>query len=178
MNIGIVRRLIDLVLFRCGPQDLPGNQSTLIATAVAYCIAQFAQIGLLGAPTAAFVQAILATILLGLYAAAVLRIRKLSNRLHQTGTALFGTGSLLTLAMLPATWALLPYLESIAQAQRASDITLNSPLAALAYVIIGIWGLAVYSHIYRHALDVSIALAIGVTIGFEALVLVVFSVLG
>ena len=92
--MGIVRRLIDLVLFRCGPQDLPGNQSTLIATAVAYCIAQFAQIGLLGAPTAAFVQAILATILLGLYAAAVLRIRKLSNRLHQTGTALFGTGSI------------------------------------------------------------------------------------
>ncbi|WP_348762563.1 hypothetical protein [uncultured Salinisphaera sp.] len=178
MNIGIVRRLIDLVLFRCGPQDVPGNQSTLIATAGAYCIAQFAQIGMLGAPTAALVQAILATILLGAYAQGVLRLRKLTNRFHQTATALFGTGTLLTLAMLPATWALLPYLESIAQAQQASDIHMNSPLAALAYVVIGVWGLAVYSHIYRHALDVSIALGVGVTIGFEALVLLVFSVFG
>ncbi|RJS92262.1 hypothetical protein D3260_12815 [Salinisphaera sp. Q1T1-3] len=175
------RRLVDLVLFRRGPQDLPGDQSTLIASAVAYCIAQFVQIVMVAANAGpALFQALLASILLGLYAALVLRLRRLPNRFNQTATALFGAGTIITLLMLAPTHGLASYIESLraASASAASDVATPSPLAALAYVALGIWGLAVYSHIYRHALEVPIAAGVAVTIGFEIAVLLVFSVLG
>lgn len=173
------RRLVDLMLFRAGPQDLPGNRTTLVASAVAYCIVLFAQV-LVVAPTgAAAVQAILATFLLGLYASSILRLRKLPNRFTQTATALYATGAVLTLIMIGPTHAMAPYLQQMAQTSNPPQSVPTPPgLVAVVYLIVGVWGLALYSHIYRHALDVSILLGVGATIAFEILVLVVFSLLG
>lgn len=172
------RRLVDLMLFRGGPQDLPGDQASLVGSTAAYCILLFIQVALVGPVTGAAVQAVLATILLGLYAATVLRMRGLSNRFNQTATALFSSGAVLTLIMLAPTHALRPYLDALRTASDPARVPMPSPVFALLYLVVGIWGLAIYSHIYRHALSVSVIFGVAVTIGFELLLMLVFSVLG
>ncbi|AWN16480.1 hypothetical protein [Salinisphaera sp. LB1] len=173
-----VRRLVDLMLFRRGPQDMPGDQATLVVSIAAYCIVLFVQVALVGPLAAALVQAGLATLMLGLYVAVILRLRGLSNRFNQTATALFSSGTVLTLIMLAPTRALRPYLDALRSATDPSQVPMPSPLFALAYLVVGIWGLAIYTHIYRHALNVPIFFGVAVTVGFELLLMLVFSALG
>lgn len=172
------RRLVDLMLFRRGPQDMPGDQTSLGVSVAAYCIVLFAQVALVGPAAGAFVQAALATLMLGLYVAGVLRLRRLSNRFNQTATALFSSGTVLTVIMLAPTHALRPYLDALRTASDPSQVPMPSPLFAIAYLVVGLWGLAIYSHVYRHALEVPMVVGVAVTLGFELLLMVVFSVLG
>ncbi|MES1954558.1 hypothetical protein SAHY_08246 [Salinisphaera hydrothermalis EPR70] len=172
------RRLVDLMLFRRGPQDMPGDQSSLVVSIAAYCIVLFIQVALVGSLAGALVQAGLATLMLGLYAATILRLRGLSNRFNQTATSLFSSGAVLTLIMLAPTRALRPYLDALRSATDPSQVPMPSPLFALVYLVVGIWGLAIYTHIYRNALGVPIVLGVAVTLGFEVLLMLVFSVLG
>ncbi|MDA3919195.1 MAG: hypothetical protein PF501_00725 [Salinisphaera sp.] len=172
------RRLVDLMLFRCGPQDMPGDQTTLRLSAAAYCILLFVQVMVVAPPLAAAVQAILATSLLGIYVLAILRLRKLPHRFMQTATALYASGAVLTLVMIGPTHAMGPYLQQISQSTNPQSVPTPSSLVALIYLVAGVWGLAIYSHIYRHALSVSILLGVGATVVFEVLLLVIFSLLG
>src|SRR5699024_10502432 len=92
-----LRRTVDLMLFKSGPQDMPGNQNTLIGSAAVYCILLAFQVFILsGAVFGAILQALLVTILLGLYAGSLLRWRDLANRFNQTATALYASGAILT----------------------------------------------------------------------------------
>lgn len=172
------RRLIDLMLFRAGPQDMPGTQNTLIASGIAYCIALFAQVVMIAPPGAALIQSVLATVLLAIYTSAVLRVRKLPNRFLQTTTALFSVSAVLTLIMIAPTQALAPYIEQLGRASDPQAVPTPPGGMMLIYLVAGFWSLALYSHIYRHALSASILLGVGATITFELLVLVVFSLLG
>lgn len=178
LTMVFARRLVDLLLFRCGPQDLPGNQTTLRVSALAYCIALLIQVMVVAPPLAAAVQAFLATALLGLYVLTILRARKLSNRFTQTATALYASGAVLTVIMIGPTHAMGPYLQQISQSSNPQAVPTPSGLVALIYLAAGIWGLALYSHIYRHALGVSLVLGVGATVTFEILLIVVFSLLG
>ena len=97
------RRVIELMLLRLGPQDMPGDSTTLFGSAAAYCILLFLQVGLIMPAGPAVLQAVLATGLLALYVRTLLRIRKLPNRYNQTTIALFASGAVLTLIMLAPT---------------------------------------------------------------------------
>lgn len=176
--MGFARRVVELMLLRRGPEDMPGDQTTLTASVAAYCILLFVQAGMLTPLGSAALQAVLATGLLALYIRSVLRIRALPNRFAQTATALFASGAVLTLVMLAPTHAIAPYLQAISQAQDPQDVTLPPAIIMLAYVALGIWGLAIYSHIYRRALDGSIWLGIGAALAFEVILMFVMSVLG
>lgn len=176
--MNFARRVIDLMLFRSGPQELPGDQVSLVASAAAYCILLFIQVVLIGPAAGAAVQALLATILLGLYVATLLRLRGLPHRFPQTATALFSSGAVLTVIMLVPTIKLRPYLEALSATSDPSSAHLPPMSFALIYLVIGIWGLAIYSNIYRHALNVPVALGVAATIGFEVFLLVVFSIIG
>lgn len=172
------RQIVDLMLLRCGPQDLPGDRVTLGASAAAYCILLFLQVGLIAPLGRAAVQAVLATVLLGLYVSVVLRLRKLPNRFPQTATALFSAGATLTLIMLAPTHAMTPYLQAVSHSTHPQSVPMPPGLVVFAYIAVGFWGLAIYSHIYRHALNCSIWLGFGAAISFEVFLFAVFSVLG
>lgn len=172
------RRVIELMLLRRGPQDMPGDSTTLAASAAAYCILLFLQVGLIMPPGHAALQAGLATALLALYVRSVLRLRKLPNRYNQTATALFASGATLTLVMLAPTHVMAPYLQAISQASDPQNVPMPPSFVTLAYVALGLWGLAIYSHVYRNALDASLWLGVGAAMAFEVLLLVVFSVIG
>jgi hypothetical protein len=176
--MSFVGRVIELMLLRRGPQDMPGDSTTLIGSMAAYCILLFIQVGLIMPAGHAALQAGLATALLALYVHAVLRIRKLPNRYNQAAVALFASGATLTLLMLGPTHMMAPYLQAIAQASDPQSVTMPPGFVTLAYVALGLWGLAVYSHIYRNALDGSLWLGVGAALAFEVLLLVVFSVVG
>lgn len=172
------RRVIELMLLRRGPQDMPGDQTTLASSAAAYCILLFLQVGLITPTGHAALQAGLATALLALYVRTILRMRGMGNRFAQTATALFSAGATLTLIMLAPTHAMAPYLDAIAKASNPQQVPMPPGYVVLAYVAMGFWGLAIYSHVYRHALDGSIWLGLGAALAFEVLLLLVFSVLG
>lgn len=176
--MNFVRRLVDLMLFRAGPQDMPGDQSALVISAVAYCILLLIQINLVAPPAMAVTEAILATILLGLYAMGLLHWKGLSNRIPQTVTALFASGTVLRAIILTPTHSLQSYLRSLGSAADPSSVPMPPVVLLLIYFVIGIWGLAIYANIYRHALGVSIGMGVVITIGFEALLIFVFTLLG
>jgi len=174
----LARRVIELMLLRRGPEELPGDQTTLIVSMAGYCILLFIQAGMITPLGHAAAQAVLATGLLAIYVRSVLRMRSLSNRFPQTATALFASGAMLTLLMLAPTHAIAPYLQAISEANDPQSIAMPPAMVMLAYVALGIWGLAIYSHIYRRALDGTIWLGVGATLAFEVILLLVMSVLG
>ena len=177
--MNFLRQVVDLMLFRCGPQDLPGDQRTLIISAAAYCILLITQIALLvGFMAGVIVQAVLVTLLLGLYVGILLRWRGLSNRFHQTATGLYATGAVLTALMLVPTAKMRPFVEALSHSTDPANVPMPSLSFALIYLVVGIWALAIYSHIYRHALGVSILLGVLTAIGYEAFLMLVFTVIG
>lgn len=173
-----LRRIVDLMLFRRGPEEMPGDQATLLASIVAYVILLGIQAWLVVPVAGAVLQAVLATVLLGVYAMVILRFRGLANRFNQTATALYASGAVLTLIMMAPTRALRPYIEALAKASDPAQVPTPSPLFALGYFVVGVWGLAICAHIYRRALEVSMLLGVVTAIGFELLVLLIFSALG
>lgn len=176
--MGFAGRVIELMLLRRGPQDMPGDSTTLVGSIAAYCILLFIQVALIMPAGHAALQAGLATALLALYVRTVLRIRKVPNRYNQTAVALFASGATLTLLMLAPTQVMAPYLQAIAEATDPQSVAMPPSFVTLAYVALGLWGLAIYSHVYRQALDGSLWLGVGAALAFEVLLLVVFSVIG
>jgi len=174
----LARRVIEIMLFKRGPQDMPGDSTTLIGSASVYCILLFAQVSLLASSGSAVFQAVTATILLAVYVYGVLQVRKRVHRFAQTATALFATGAVVTLVMLGPTHAIAPYMLAVTQASDPQSVTMPSTLVTLSYVAMGFWGLAVYTHIYRQALDSGPWLGFGATLAFELLLLFVFSIIG
>ncbi|MFC3102382.1 hypothetical protein ACFOSU_00585 [Salinisphaera aquimarina] len=166
------------MLLRRGPQDMPGDSTALVGSAAAYCILLFIQVGLIAPSGRAAFQAVVATVLLALYVQSVLRVRKLPARFAQTATALFASGAVLTLVMLAPTQVMAPYLQAISHASDPQSVPMPPAVVTFAYVAMGFWGLAIYSHIYRHALDAGLWLGFGAAMAFEILLLFVFSILG
>ena len=173
-----VRRLIDVMLFKRGPEDMPGNQSTLAASAAVYCILLFAQAVQIYAPAPSAAQALLATVLLGLYVSVILRLRKVSNRFPQTATTMFSVGALVALVVIPPTRAMAPYWQAVSRASDPENVPMPPVLMLLVFVLLALWKLAVDSHVYRRALGSTVALGIGAAIGFEVLQIIVFGGLG
>jgi drug/metabolite transporter (DMT)-like permease len=174
----LLRVTVDLMLLRRGPQELPSDWGLLGGLGFVYCSLAFTQVRLVADTGSAFAQALLATGMLALFAHAVLRWRGEPGRFVQTLTALFAVGVVLTLLMLGPTTALVPFLESLAQAQDPESVAQPPIPVLLAYIVIGIWGLVVFGHIYRHALGVNLWLGVATALGFELLLFFTLSLLG
>lgn len=174
----LLRATLDLMLLRRGPQDMPSDWGLLGGVGFVYCSLAFTQVRLVANTAPAFAQAVLATVILALFVNVILRWRGVPERFVQTLTALFAVGSLLTVLMLGPTTALLPFLESLAKADNPEAVTPPPALVLFAYAVVGLWGLVVFGHIYRHALSVNLWLGVTTALGFEILLLFVFSLLG
>ena len=170
---------MDLLVLRRGPQDMPSDWGLLAGLALVYCGLGVVQVRLVADIGPALAQAGLATLILAAYVNAVLRFRERPARCVQTLSALLATGSVLTVLMLGPTSALAPFLTAIAENPQASAAAPQPPaLAMLAYMLLGLWGLVIFGHIYRHALDVGKWLGIGAAIGFEVVLLMCLALLG
>lgn len=174
----LFRVTVDLLMLRRGPQDLPSDWGLLGGLGFVYCSLTFVQVRLVADVGPALLQSLLATALLVAFVHVVLRLRGVPERFVQTLTGLFVVGGVLTLLMLGPTAALAPFLESLAQAEDPASVAQPPALVVLAYLVVGIWGLVAFGHIYRNALGVNLWLGVATALGFEVSLFIVLSLFG
>jgi hypothetical protein len=144
----LIIRLGNILLLRRGPQDLPAGTPALLVAVLAYlAVTTFNLNRGEGHPSPVPVLLLAAGLPL-ILTWIVLKVRNRTARWTQTLTALFGTNALLSLITLPFSLA-----------------AGNDPGTGLALVLLTsfFWSFAVDAHIWRHALDVSFAAALVVT---------------
>lgn len=144
----LIIRLTGLLLLRRGPQDLPAGWPALLLTIIAYVAVTAFNLSRGEGHPAPVTVIMLAVGLPLLLTWIVLKIRQRTARWGQTLTALFGSNALLSIVTLPFSLA------------AGSD-----PNTGLALILLAsfFWSFAVDAHIWRHALDISFAGALVVT---------------
>ena len=161
----LLRILLDICLLRAGPQDLPHSRSLLGLALAGYVLVSW----LLSVPVYpvanAFLIALVDLTLLLLFAVSLLFIAGKTARINQTLAALTGTGTLLGLVALPL-------VQILSREQLAEQLALSVGMLWLA--LFG-WSLIVVAHIMRHAMSVSLPVAIGVSVVY---VLVAIQIVG
>ena len=143
----VLLRLLDICMFRAGPQDLPASPWLLKLLFAGYIAVGVLSGRLLGSVSKAFVEALFDASLLGLVLFTFLNWHGLRARFVQTYSATLGCGLIInTLA--------LPLIYGIAAAQASGGVSIELALIWLA--ILG-WDIAVLAHILRHAFNITLA---------------------
>ena len=152
----LLRPLLGVCLLRTGPQDLPYSVVATRGALVALLLFQ-AGVGIATGSQGPAIVARLGVTLLLLAGVTpwLLGARGLGNRTAQTLLAQAGAGLLFSMAMLPAAFALLPYLATgDGTATGAGAAPPQAMLPALAMLVLFLWKLRVDASIWSHALDV------------------------
>jgi len=143
----LLKIFTDICLLRANPQDLPTSRFLMFAALIAYGLADV--IGILDTlpMETAMLAAAVDTLLLIAVTQLALRFRNAANRLPQTLSALAGCGALLSMmawasasltqAWLPPGWVWGPFL---------------------------LWYIFVYGHVLRHALSLTLPVAVAVSL--------------
>jgi hypothetical protein len=140
----LLKLIFEICLLRAGPQQLPASGFlTLLAVASYLLVSLVVLLPGQGLPRAGGEALLDAAVLLLLLRAALVW-RRHPARFHQTATALAGSGALLGLLLLPVVGV------------GAGDGR-GTELAALLWLGVFAWSLAVTGHILRHALDLPLA---------------------
>lgn len=155
--LAIIQAWFYIALRRLGPEDLPQSGLLLLVSGVAYLLLQMVvalpfygvspQLGLVvGADL----------LLLTLFAWLLLRFVGRPERLMQTLSALFGTGALLTLFVLPFNY----WWDATATSET------GPLLPAMAILFIIVWSLIVNGHILARALSAPFRLGVLIALGY------------
>ncbi len=143
--------LVRIALLRAGPQDLPfstGLMGVVIALTAAINYPVIARY----TPEAAPIPQILLLLVYNLgFLGAALWIRGHGARFVQTATAIFGTDLIISTVALPVLLVI------------GSPNDANA-MAAISFLVLIIWNIAVVSHILRSALDLSRGITLGITL--------------
>ena len=153
-----------ILRFRAGPQDFPYSAALTRTIVAATLITSFLQYRLTLATFPALVHAVVSVAVLAAFTWQLLRLRKLESRAQQTVNSLFITGSALTLLLLGPLAAIAPQMLKIAE---NPDLAATEPLPALpmlAVLVLSLWNLAVSANIYRHALNLNLAIGVAVSL--------------
>ncbi len=143
----------DLCWLRLRPQDIPNSSLLLILTLVTYTLAGSISSALQLPLPEAILSGLVETLLLIILTGSLLYLTGHSTRLTQTLTALAGSSALISfLGILPLYGFYQSYLNY-------EDTT----LMLLSMIGLFIWNILVYTHILRHALEISFMIALAVT---------------
>jgi len=154
--------IFDLLRLRAGPQDLPDSRPltlVVIGIYVSQAIITSSGLGSEDEPTRSLVAIALQFIAIG----ALLSWRRSPERVQQTLLAFAATGTVISLL------AFMLLLQA--------DPAVNQPLMALAWFAIFGWSLAVDANIYRHALGISLPIAMLITVMLLAITYIVLELL-
>lgn len=158
LNYATLQRLIGIALLREGPQNLPASQNLMFVLALATAAINYPGIVLYTPDAQPLLQL---GLLLGFNAAFVyiaLALRNLRPRFVQSMSALFGTDALISAVALPVLFLLGPPV--------AGEAGAGSGVAAIAFLLLLVWNIAVVNHILRQALDVSRFIGLLITLGY------------
>lgn len=175
----VASRLTQLMLLKAGPQDLPTSSALLQITAALFFASAMARLLLVSGYAPAVAQSVLSILVLVLYVRALLNWRKTPERLVQTLSALFLSGSVIGLLLLFPLKTLQPLLTELTQNPDLDPQQLDVPAMAMyAWAGLSVWGLMVSAHIFRHALGTSLGLGVCATLLYEILLIIVVGMLG
>lgn len=159
----LLSAFLDIIMLRKGPQDLPASQFLMVSALLCYGASGLA-LFLTQIPSVAGALSELSVVLAmeaGFFVA-LLALQGRSSRTVQTLTALWGTGTFLTLAGLPLhMW--------IASIPEGSD---PATVATLGVLLLLILSLVVAGHILREALE--LPLPAGILLVMSEFILSVF----
>ena len=147
-------RLLDIMRFRAGPQDLPAAWSIAFLMAMAYVAEGYFADYLLD-DTDVVPRALVSVALQFLVVALLLQLRQQFSRFSQTITALAGTGLIFGAVSILI----------VIQVEPGKA----APGLALLWYGTFLWSLAVDAHIYRHALSITMSLGVLVAVVMFAL---------
>ncbi|MDD1649776.1 MAG: hypothetical protein LUO80_05210 [Methylococcaceae bacterium] len=152
----LVKRFVDICLFRNGPQDLPASRFLLGLVIVLNVLVSVFLAGLEADLPQAMLQSLLAPALLAIFLFGLLKFSKHSNRYTQTLTAGIGGDALITVLAIPLV------LISLA----IPDARAYMGLLLFALML---WEMAVIGHIIRHAMEIPYMAGLGLALAYTAL---------
>jgi hypothetical protein len=141
-------RLVDIVLLRSGPEQLPASPGLLtIMVAVNVAVSATVYSLLARAPLHWQLQLLVGTAVTLFWFRVAFSLVNKPERFLQTSTAIFGTNTLFVPALIPMVAELLPFLEK-------PDPAVSPPAAlSLMAALLGIWLLTVQVRIVRTAFE-------------------------
>jgi hypothetical protein len=169
MMLPIIDAFLQIALRRRGPEDLPDSRFLLLIAGLAYVVAQ----GFLGAPVYDSPLALARSLILDLLLLCgclwgLLRLAGHAARYRQTLTAIFGTGALLGVCMLPFNY----WIDMAAQPGKPA---VGPTIGLLAVVS---WSLVVNGHIFSRALSARFAAGLAIAVAYFFLNYLVFTEFG
>jgi hypothetical protein len=169
MMLPILDAFLQIVLRRRGPEDLPDSRFLLLLAGAAYVFAQ----AVLAAPVYGTTLALGRSLVLDLLLLCgclwgLLRLAGHATRYRQTLTAVFGTGALLSVCMLPFSY----WLDVAAEPGNPA----LAPMIGLLAVVS--WSLVVNGHIFARALSRPFVAGLVISIAYFFLNYLVFAQLG
>lgn len=155
--LAIIQAWFYIALRRLGPEDLPDSRLLLLLSGVAYVLMQLVVALPFYGLSAQLVLVLGADlVLLMLFAWTLLRFVGRPGRLGRTLGALFGTGALLTLFVVPFNY----WWDATASSNGAPL------LPAMAILFIIVWSLIVNGHILARALSAPFRLGVLIALGY------------
>lgn len=157
----LLNLFIGICLLRAKPQDVPASSSLMLLTLLAVIVT-----GLPG--TMSLTGGLVSALMMGLLDVALtlgllqifLTMLKLSSRLVQSATALFGTGVVINLLSLPVLWL----------AGVNGEDSANQALGGVLYLVLLVWSLLIMGHILRHSFNLHLGGGVLIAIGYFLLV--------
>ena len=167
--LSILDVFLQIVLRRRGPDDLPDSRFLLLLSAIVYVLGQ----GVLAMSEYQTPGALVSSLILDLgllcgWVWSLLRLTGHGPRLRQTLTAMFGTGALLGLLMLPFTY----WLDA---GNEPGKLAVGPTIGVLAVIS---WSVVVNAHIFSRALSTPFAAGLAAAIAYFFLSYLVFAEFG
>jgi hypothetical protein len=153
----LIKPFLSLCLLNSTPQDLPSSEMLLGLTLFFYLLVSV----ILALPfygvSLSLMQAVLEVGILIIYTRIVLQLSAHLERYMQTLSALAGTGVIVGVMATPLAYS---------SQQSTGGAMSNSDMTLLAYLLITVWLLVVYGHVFRHALSSGMFVGIIVSLGY------------
>jgi hypothetical protein len=165
--VGIINAFIDICLFRTGPQHLPASRALLSIVVVCNLLAGTLMLKVSTPVVQAFMMAVVDTVLLFILANVALQLRSHTERALQTLIALIGTSTLMSLIAWPVS----------AWFNSATAAGADAGLPSLIILLMLFWNIGIIGHILRHALGISLASGIGLSVLYVFLAIYISAIL-
>ena len=160
MNL-LLKLFIDICRLRAKPQDVPASSALLMLTIALALVSGIVSIsssvyGMEQIIVISLMDVAVTLVLLSFF----LNLMRLSSRLLQTATAIFGTGAIINLLSLPVMLLM----------NSGPENPGYQLLGALFYFALLIWGLVVIAHILRHSFELPLTGGLLIAIGYFLLI--------
>lgn len=164
----LIKSFVDICLFRGKPQDLPGNTSLVLITALIGVLTKTMLDGSKEPFSAIFPVAGTHVIVFGAVVWVTLRIGGFAERWNQTISALYGTDSLVRLIG----WPILSWFYGV---KESADVTIDAqsglpPELMAPLMLLGVfafWTIAIMTFVLRHALEKTVGVSLMITLACQ-----------